>query len=314
MYWVMSHRTALEYWRRERGGLLVCGDPVRVSIQKLAAPAAKLEIPCGLTAPLDVLLSNGTDRRPSKQISCHVLSAPYPRGCFVHVSDDLLVSTPEFCFLQMATKLPLPKLIRLGYELCGAYCLIPNDTEENELVRYDNPLTNTARLSTFLAKMKGTNGHGRAVRALGYCANNSYSPMETILTIIFTLPYFLGGYGLPKPLLNHTLEVKQTFKKATSNETYVCDLYWPNQKLDVEYDSDTYHIGADRIARDARKRTGLSYMGIEVVTITRNQVFSSTELNKIAQLLSKRLGKRLRYEKTAFASAQSRLRTQLLQP
>ena len=67
------------------------------------------------------------DMRDQQNAKPHLFTGPLPGSSILRASDDVLVSSPELCFFQMASQLPLVKLIELGYELCGSYSLINSD-------------------------------------------------------------------------------------------------------------------------------------------------------------------------------------------
>ena len=224
-----------------------------------------------------------------------------------------MVSSPEFSFLQMADRLPLVKLIELGYELCGTYSL-PTEADPEPPERgfyYRKPLSSTGKLNAFVARMPGARGRKKAIRALRYLIDGSASPMETKLSILLTLPYLLGGFGLFMPELNSRIIPAKTAKRASSKAHYVCDLFWPDYNLAVEYDSDQHHTGSAQIAEDSKKRNALNVMGITVITVTKQQLYRSAELEKVARVLANCMDKRLKYRNPGFATAHRELRSQL---
>ena len=228
------------------------------------------------------------------------------------MDSGLAVTSPELCFLQMASELPLVGLVALGYELCGGYRLDPESAKDKGF-RIDRPLASVESLSSYVARTSGSKGNKNALKALRFIMDGSASPMETILAILLVFPHRLGGYGFPKPLLNHRIDASASVRKATGKSNYYyCDLYWPDEKVDVEYDSDVYHTGSNRIAQDAIRRNALSSMGITVVTVSRRQVVDTLKLRELAEELSKLLGRRLRYTITEFSYRNAKLLEQLL--
>lgn len=129
-------------------------------------------------------------------------------------------------------------------------------------------------------------------RAAMFMLDNSASPMETSLVILICLPRRYGGYGLPPACLNHAITPPGYARSVMSKSFYKCDLYWPDARLGVEYDSDEAHVGSDNIAADAKKRNALAYQHIEVVTITKQQVIHANELTKAVRVIAKKLGVR----------------------
>ena len=232
----------------------------------------------------------------------------------MNIGKRLMVSSPEFCFLQMAEILSLTELIELGYELCGVYSL-PNHADQKVPKRgfYNREqLASTKNLELLLDSMPGVKGHRKAVRALRYLQDGSASPMETKLAMFLTLPYQLGGFGFVMPELNYRIDLTKNARKYFSKDYYVCDLFWPDERIAVEYDSDQYHTGADRIANDSRRRNALTAIGIRVVSVTKQQLFNRGELEEVARTISSHMGRRLFSKKSNFAAAHLELRIQLL--
>ena len=260
------------------------------------------------------MVGNVEARRKRKAMRLHFFAGQTHEGCFIRIDDGLFVSSPEFCFLQMASLLPLAGLIELGYELCGTYSLPaagdPNVPERGFHIR--RPLTGTRRLTAFLDRMPGANGHQNAVKAVRYILEGSASPMETKLSIILTLPYRLGGFGFPTPELNFRVVPSKTDKKFSSKESYVCDLFWPDHDLAVEYDSVLFHAGQGQIANDSKKKNVLVMMDVTVISVTKQQLYSLGEFWKTAGAIAKCLGKRLKCDKPDFVAAHRDLHRQLL--
>jgi len=244
----------------------------------------------------------------------HVFSGETPVGCFVNIGNRFMVSSPEFCFLQLASHLTLIELIVLGYELCGVYSLpVPGDKKVPEKGFYDRKeLTSTNRLQAFLDSVPGAKGHKKAGRALRYLQDGSASPMETKLAMLMALPFKLGGYGFKMPEMNRRIDLTRSDRKYFKKSYYVCDLFWPDEQVAVEYDSDQFHTGSERIADDSNKRNALALAGIQVVSVTRLQLYSVIELESAARALAKHMGRRLFSKKSDFAAAHRELRKQLL--
>ena len=252
----IGHKSALEYWRLTCAGSAAqkskqgdkTGSPTpnkplyrNITLPESPPDTSSLtpEGSWGLTLPLDIMLRNPSARRASQTTRQHVFRATLPTSSFVRATDDLKVSSPELCFLQMATELPLFKLIELAYELCGTYSLPANATEA--ALPYPNEkgfntclqLTSKKKLETFLNRMPGVKGRKNALRALRYVGDGSASPMETRLTMLLSLSFLLGGYGFPLPELNAHIIPAKTARRTASKTFYSCDLYWSEYDLAV---------------------------------------------------------------------------------
>jgi len=241
-----------------------------------------------------------------------------PAGSFVNAEGGLYVSSPEFCFFQMAGEYPLAKLIALGLEFCGSYSLPAKTSsgagrDEPEQALYNLPqLTNQKKLKAFTERMEGRFGYRQASVALRYIADGSASPMETVLCILLTLPYRYGGYGFPLPELNGRIYPEKGAKRFAGRGFYLGDLLWREAGVVAEYNSDAEHASPERIARDAIRRGDLELCGIYEVTVTKKQLFSPELFEKVAKQISKKTGKKLRYQDPEFSKARHELRSLLL--
>ena len=354
---IISHKSALEYWRNWRlnknAKIADFVNQRRISLPTNLPNRSIIRdgTPPELSYPISLLVGSQNAKRKSKIVQSRVYTGPTPKGCFINIGDGLIVSSPPFCFFQMAGELPLVKLIELGFEFCGSYSLLalpanlkqnqnPEDVQEDDiegayknlsrhtklssypqLLRvsqlYEHPqLTNVKEIKTFIAQMKDVRGQKKADRALRFIVDRSASPMETILFMLLTLPYKLGGYGLPAPELNKRIDIKNSGKYSgklkAGKSYYVCDLFWAKEKLAIEYDSDIYHTGADRIASDSEKRLILAMLGITVVTVTNKQIRNRLEFENLVKLIAGKLHKRLWYKKPQFLIAERELRDLLL--
>ena len=270
-----------------------------------------------MSLPLDIMVGERSARRPSKAVLPHVCSKPVPTGSFVSFGDGLYLSSPEFCFFQMAAKYPLTKLVELGFEMCGSYALPCNAStggDQGDLVQtmYDlPPLTSKKKLAAFSARMEGWIGYKQALKALRFIADNSASPMETTLVMLLTLPYRLGGYGLPMPELNGIIYPKKRVSQFTGKSFYRGDLLWREAGVVAEYNSDAEHASSDRIASDAIRRNDLSLCGIYEVTVTKKQIKSMELFDNVARQIAARIGKKLRYKEAEFLIARQELQSVL---
>lgn len=256
--------------------------------------------------PLQVLVGSPKSRTRTLSVVSYEWKA-IPNGSFIPISGKLLMSMPEFCFLQMASQTTLANLVLLGYELCGTYAMPKGSVSR----RREGTLTTRDRLVAFLEESEGMRGVKRARRAASYVLDGSASPMESILAMMLCLPYGMGGYGLPLPVLNCRIDVPSSVRKLTDKSYYRCDLCWPDARLAVEYDSAFYHFDSERQSGDARRRSALAILGYTIVTVSKGQVIDGGAFNRLAKQLAKLLGKRLRYVDPEFTRRHLELRKEL---
>ena len=132
--------------------------------------------------------------------------------------------------------------------------------------------------------------------------------MESAVSLMVGLPQRLGGLGLPRPTLNQRISPGRRGRAATSAHFYDCDLFWPQARLALEYDSDLCHTGADRLNSDAARRTALLALGITVVTATRDQIYRPRQFRQLETTLRRQLGVRRQVRCADFERRQEELR------
>ena len=126
----LSHSSALEIWSSFKTGadvLARCWDSRNPSWRKdeplpseckvtelLIRELAGMPELEGIALPLHVVVPSQAARSRCGKVACHVSSATFPRGSFIRIARNVLASSPELCFVQMASELSLPALIRLG--------------------------------------------------------------------------------------------------------------------------------------------------------------------------------------------------------
>lgn len=307
----IGHTSALEYWRtHERKGLESSqarprhSQPKPPTSQELEA-AQSMGIPA---SPLEILVARPEDRRPSSAIKPHIWSEQKPRRSFVKVSEGIYLSTPEACFLQLARDLPLVSLVKTGFELTGSYSSCATD---NSTFTKLEPRTTLRKLEHYLGLCKGERRVSKAQKALGFIAENSASPMETALTMLLTLPSSMGGFALPSPQLNYPVRIIENDYLGLFRELR-CDLCWPEFKFVLEYDSDSFHSGSDKINSDSKRRADLERAGYRVISVTKKQVFNMMLFEDLANITARHIDKRLRITRSDFRQRQWELRKELL--
>lgn len=311
----ISHTSALECLRADivpRGRSLSRAKPSPENIPTYSLVSALDFTAFGIEAlPVHLAVSNASSRGYSQSVTCHIWQGPRSARSFGVVGEDLYASGAEACFLQLATMLPPIELAQVGCEFCGTYAL---DSHDPHGFRKRKPLTSIRALERYLSKAEGIHGIKSARQALRFVVEGSASPMETIVTLLLCLPNVYGGYGLEPPSLNHSIPMPDEVRAATGRKQCICDLFWPEARLAVEYESDQWHAGPEHIARDSKRRTALELAGVMVVTVTRAQIYDARALNETAHVLANRMEKRLRIQCSNWLSKRFELRARLLQP
>lgn len=304
----LSHISALEYWRSVRVGQRSF-RPVDDAGPLLLEPPRKGTLaepgPWWLGRPLHALVAQDSCRRASSEVVCHVASGTLPPRSILDSLNGFRVCSPELCFVQMAVSMDLPDLVALGFELCGTY------DASNGTLRECGPLTSVERLCSYVASLGAVKGKRKAAQALRHVVDGSASPRETILVMLLCLPYRMGGYGIEQPLLNSRIELGRRERRIAGRNHLVGDLYWPDARLDVEYDGGG-HADANLVQKDSMRRDALVASDVTVLTVTNWQIEDGGAMNGIAHTIAERLGKRLRYVDPEFTQASRSLRKKLL--
>ena len=313
---IVGHTSALEHWRtvgpaflgsaRQRRTATSRARRILTSSEKPQLQGGSLR-PAGCHLPLHVLIGPNAPRTRTGSITSHTWNHNAPDTAFVAAGTEFLIASPELCFLQLASTLSLEKLILLGYELCGTYALQTNASATQR----SSPLSTVAKLSAFATSMLCFPGRKKALRAVRYVLNGSASPMETALSMMLSLPHALGGYGISAPLLNSRIDVPHSMRNRVDRSYCRPDLYWPEHRLCLEYDSALYHQNPEQQESDARRRNSLITLGYTVLTVSPHQVTDPALFNRLAKQIADLLGKRLRYTDPAFTRAHLHLRASL---
>lgn len=253
---------------------------------------------------LHLLVPRRSGIRPTKRLVFHQACLALPPGSLLELSPKVSVCSPELLFVQMASVLEMGELVALGYELCGCYPMGDGS------LKVRRQLTTPSRLRAFVQRVKGMNGIGKARIAAKYIQGKSASVMETEVSALATMPVKWGGYGLPPARLNEPVLLTASASKIARSGYLAIDLYWPDEKVALEFDGREGHDSELDRVRDSRRRDALTAQGIDLSTITYRQFSSLNEFDEIMMHVACSLGKRIRVN-VAAGAAHGRLRQQL---
>lgn len=254
--------------------------------------------------PLSIMVSSQTSRNHGLPATISVLdlSQPLPRGSFLEAMPGVRVPCPELCFVRLARILKREQLLMLGMSLCGTYAANP----VTHKIEYGlQPLTTADRLQSYIERLPRTKGKQQALEAARALANGSASPRESALYLVLTLPTRLGGFQLPRPVLNDPQALDADARSIAAKEGVFCDLLWAKQRFAVEYDSDEFHSLTRR--EDIERRNALESMGIRVLSITTSIFNDFDRLAACVRTLRKRLGLRVKPEEGHVTQRRRRL-------
>lgn len=262
--------------------------------------AKKLELASqywrGLTSPLEVALPAAAFRRRGTQENQHIWGYPMQPGSLCVLNEGFNVASPEMSYFLYAKQNSFVDAVLYGMELCGTYSEGPDGLAKRR------KLCTNQSLTAFVRGMYGVKGAVAAAAPLPYILENSWSPMESRIALILSLPMRRGGYGLPVPQLNAHMASGKREKGLLSYDDYHGDLTWENAKLIVEYDGSD-HRNDDAYFRDAARRNDFELAGYTVVVITKREAQSYSEMELLAKRIAYLLHHRLRISESHRASA-----------
>lgn len=204
----------------------------------------------------DVTITHHNYMYKSKDTAIHICKLQLPRCAVVRMGADY-VSSPELLFLELANTLDIQRLILLGIQLCSHS---PGESKK--------AITSKRKLSAFLEKTKGFNGHRLAVRALKYVAEGSNSIMESLAFMILTLPNKYGGFGLGGAVFNHEIPRQKGVGQYLDQRQFYMDIFYKGAKLAIEYDSLKHHSTSSEQSEDHLRATALERQGIVIRRFT----------------------------------------------
>lgn len=307
----ISHKTADEFYssaevrngriaRTSRAGFAQSHVPDQ---RKTASLPECLHV---LHSPMHLLVPNEGGRKVASNLTCHIWSRAIPEEAFVRVEDGVYACSPEFTFFQMAEYLSLHELIALGFEYCGTYSL---QAHEKQCVFGVAPLTSAARLKRFVERLPSARHVEKARKAASLVRDGSASPMETALYMTMCLSRKMGGYALPCAILNYRVALNEKARKIYKREYCLCDLYFPEAGVDLEYDGRDYHFGKD--ASDRARAVALGIMGCAYVSVSAIQYRDEAALFQIARQIATMHGGYKKRNQGVVTQARYRLRKSL---
>ncbi len=251
-----------------------------------------------------------SSRRSIAGAKVHSVNSSEP-GDMAKIAEGIYVLSPATLLMQLSRSYSFDRIALLAYEFCGGYVL---GSADGRGFGEAAPLVSRSKMLAAAASAGAFRGSTVMRRALAVVADGSASPAESSLAILLCAKRMHGGYGLPLPNMNYRIEVRGEARKMTSRRYFLCDLYWPEAKLDVEYDSDAFHLGSANLASDAERRNTLVALGIQTITVTRGQMRDADLFDDAARSVARVLGVRLRAERYNWAARRFELRRNVLGP
>ena len=211
---------------------------------------------------VDLLIRDVNSAFAKEYVTLHVCQSMMSLSSLLPIGADLkgFVTSPEFTYLQIASKLDFIGTILAGSALCSDYFL-NQDGHGGVSQRQNGPLTNRAAIAKFLATQERKRGIIPAKRALQHIVEKARSPREASLALLLCLPYNLGGFNLGAVELNRPIELENRYgEKITRVPDLTIQLKDKRQKramVLLDYDPATTHSGGQKIMRDLDRENEL---------------------------------------------------------
>ena len=243
-----------------------------------------------LTTPLHIMVPDASSRYRFGENFCeHVMPKRILKTGFIELDESIYIVSPELCYLLAAKDMNIPELVVFATNLCGIYVL---DSKEELGQRSRVPITNVAIIKKFLDKVERVPGLNRARMAIQYALDRSNSPMESRIDVLYSLPFYHGGYAVLPPKLNDNVMLCAAGKEIMGRDYCCCDMVWAEQKVVVEYDSNLVHLNKKQFNYDKRKATALQLSGYTVINVTKENLRNFEAIEESGRLLRRVLGMR----------------------
>lgn len=306
---ILSHESAVSFWRkpdarttrvldsREASRLLhVAGRAAHVETLRDALLLPALD---GLSLPLHLLTDRRNDRRITKHAHIHCTQALFPCGSFLLAgtyaldSDNavqVIVSSPELCFVQMAQSLDLHDLVALGYELCGRYALAPDARRGF----FEHASCSTPRkIESFAHAANNMTGAKRARAAAKWLVPNAPSPEESKICMLAHMSRLQGGMGTQVPILGTSLEAPDPAARILGARNFTPALFWPDAHVAIEFSTRTWPTPEERANYDKLVRNAYRMMGISAISLGADDLHNADELRKHFDFVNRKCKRRL---------------------
>ena len=211
---------------------------------------------------VDLLIRDVNSAFAKEYVSLHICNSKTTPSMLVPIDADLkgFITSPEFTYMQIASKLDFIGVILAGSALCSDYFL-NQDGRGGVSQRPNGPLTNRAAIAKFLSTQERKRGIVPAKRALQYIVEKARSPREASLALLLGLPYNLGGFNLGTIELNMPIELENRYsEKITRIPDLTIQLKDKRKKqatVLLDYDPAITHTGNQKVMRDMDRENEL---------------------------------------------------------
>lgn len=238
---------------------------------------------------LHLLVGDHKDFRRCANVTFHQWLGEIPPRGIMRIDEpyanNIYVTSGSFMALMAARTHTLVSLAQYVMYLCGYYCM-----HQKTALQTRGPLANKDQIERMLRHARGTVGSRKLSRILSYCAEGVRSPQEANYYIVVTFPCELGGYQFTKPKVNASIPLEEKYQALTNSPNIEVDFYWEDAGVVVEYNGLENHEGGIS-PLDITQQIILQEKSIEVLFLTKEQLYNPALLDLMMQQLAKKLGR-----------------------
>lgn len=257
------------------------------------------------SAMLELGVFDRKKRANRKHLRSHLLSKRLPARSLFSAGRNTYFASPELVIVQLAAKYEPVKLAQIIMEFTGTYSLAPDSSNSRYETRYGvSQVTTVSRIRAMAQSVPRVPARHKLEIALGMAIEESASPAETILALMFSLPAEEGGYEMGRPTLNPKIKAPEHMREHLTQKDYYPDIYFQDLFADIEYESTAFHLDpitanwqhrelalwrnamADKAADDRRRMRELQTLGVFVIPATHKDLASVDSLDRLAWALA----------------------------
>lgn len=245
----------------------------------------------------------------------HQINGRLPNNSFAILENNVYIASPELVFCQLASSLPIEKLILIGMEMCGTYSI--DLTYEKGFNSNRIPITSPEKITKYIAQLRKRQQKWKGIKKANCAAaclrSNSASPQESNLYTMLCAPTYLGGFGIKNAVMNQSITLSKSSSKLCGQKIIIPDISIPKYKIAIEYDSDSFHDNVNQNRKDKARIDALNYDKWKVFNFVPNQMHNHEAFYQLATSIIKATGKQARIRVKNFDHLQQNLHDRLFQ-
>lgn len=176
------------------------------------------------------------------------------------------------------------------------------------------PLTTVEVLSSVIDESEGVRGLPVARRAASQVQNGSGSPLEARLLLLLCASARLGGEQWERPSLNRRISYDNQAQCLSGSGYCVCDFLWPEKKVLIEANGESYHSDRNGFRLESGRRAALESMGYSVFDISYSQISNLDQFEIMVDTFARNAGFSLFTRSEAFLRRRRALHKELFSP